>query len=98
MKSSQILTAKVGKKGAIYLPKRVMKELGIKEGDRVLIRVDDDKLTLEFVPDPLSLALRTRKWAKTTVEEFEAESEREQVLFMALDALLDSTYLLPSFE
>ena len=42
------------------------------------MRLDGDKLVLEFVPDPFSLALRVEKWAKTTVEEFEAESEAEQ--------------------
>jgi len=68
----------VGKKGAIYLPKQIMKALGVKEGDRVLMRVEGDKLVLEFVPDPLSLALRVKKWAKTTVEKFETESEVEQ--------------------
>jgi len=69
---------KVGRKGAVYLPKRIMRLLGVEEGDRVLMRVEGTKLVLEFVPDPLSLALRVRKWARTTVEEFEAESEAEQ--------------------
>jgi len=55
-----------------------MRMLGIREGDKVLIRVKGNKLVLEFVPDPFSLALRVKKWAKTTVEEFEAESEAEQ--------------------
>ena len=72
------MVSKVGRKGAIYLPRRIMRALGVREGDKVLIRVEGDKLVLEFVPDPLSLALRVKKWAKTTVEEFEAESEAEQ--------------------
>ena len=75
---SQTIVSKVSKKGAIYLPKRVMRELGVRVGDRVLIRVEGNKLVLEFVPDPLLLALRVNKWAKTTVDEFEAESEAEQ--------------------
>ena len=75
---SQTIVSKVGKKGAIYLPKRVMRKLGVRVGDRVLIKVEGNKLVLEFVPDPLLLALRVNKWAKTTVEEFEAESEAEQ--------------------
>lgn len=72
------MISKVGKKGAIYLPRHIMRALGVREGDKVLIRVEGDKLVLEFVPDPLSLALRVKKWAKTTVEEFEDESEAEQ--------------------
>ena len=74
----QAVVSRVGRKGAIYLPKHIMRFLGVKEGDKVLIRVEGDKLVLEFVPDPFSLALRVKKWAKTTVEEFEAESEVEQ--------------------
>jgi len=76
---SQVVRGRVGKKGAVYLPKRVMEALGIREGDAVVMRVEGNRLILEFVPDPLSLALRVKKWAKITVEEFEAESEREQV-------------------
>jgi len=76
---SQAVVSRVGKKGAIYLPKHIMRSLGVKEGDKVLMKVEGNKLVLEFVPDPLSLALRVKKWAKTTVEEFEAESEAEQV-------------------
>lgn len=70
--------SKVGKKGAIYIPKRVCEELGIKEEDKVLMKVEGGKLVLEFIPDPLSLAVKIRKWTKTTVEEFEKESEEEQ--------------------
>lgn len=74
----QVSVARVGKKGAVYIPKRICEQLGISENDVVLMRVEGGKLVLEFVPDPLSLAMRTRKWAKTTVEEFERESEEEQ--------------------
>ena len=72
------MVSRVGRKGAIYLPKHIMRTLGVREGDKVLMRVEGNKLVLEFVPDPFSLALRVKKWAKTTVEEFEAESEAEQ--------------------
>lgn len=70
--------SKIGKKGAIYIPKRICEQLGIKEDDKVLMRVEGDKLVLEFIPDPLFLALKTRKWVKSTVENFERESEEEQ--------------------
>jgi len=55
-----------------------MEQLGIREGDRVLMKIENNKLVMEFIPDPLSLALKIKKWAKTTVEEFERESVREQ--------------------
>ena len=75
---SQVSVSKVGKKGAVYIPKRICERLGISEEDKVLMRVEGDKLVLEFIPDPLSLAVKIKKWAKTTVEEFEKESEGEQ--------------------
>jgi len=70
--------SRVGRKHTLYLPKEVVRELGIREGDRVIMRVEGGRLVLEFVSDPLTLALRVERWAKTTVEEFERESEREQ--------------------
>ncbi len=75
---SQTTMVKVGKKGAIYIPKRIMKKLGIKEGDKALLKIRKNRIILEFIPDPFSLALKMRKWAKTTVEEFEYESESDQ--------------------
>jgi AbrB family looped-hinge helix DNA binding protein len=74
---SQVSVSKVGKKGAVYIPKRICERLGISEEDKVLMRVEGDKLVLEFIPNPLSLAVKIKKWAKTTVEEFEKESEGE---------------------
>jgi len=78
LRLSQVFISKVGKKGAVYIPKRICERLGISEEDKVLMRVEGGKLVLEFIPDPLSLAVKIKKWAKTTVEEFEKESEREQ--------------------
>ena len=70
--------SKVGRKGAIYIPKHVCKQLGINENDRVLMKIEGNTLVLEFIPDPLSLAMKIKKWTKTTVEEFEKESEELQ--------------------
>lgn len=70
--------SRVGRRGAIYIPKHVMRMLDINEGDRVLMKIEDRRLILEFIPNPLTLALKIRKWAKTTVEEFEKESEMMQ--------------------
>jgi len=74
MKSEIVL--KVGKKGAIYLPKKLLKKLGIQEGDKIkVVEVKENKIVLEVIPDPFTLAIKTKKWAKTTVEEFERDSE-----------------------
>ena len=42
------------------------------------MKIEGNRLVLEFIPDPLSSALRVKKWTKTSVKEFEQESEREQ--------------------
>ena len=78
MNLGQVIVSKVGKKRAIYIPKHVCEQLGINENDKVLMKVEGNTLVLEFIPDPLSLAMRVKKWAKTTVEEFEKESEELQ--------------------
>jgi len=72
------LTGKVAKKRALYPPKKVMDELDLKEGQIVKYTVQDKKLIVEPVRDPFDLALKGKKWGKTTVEEFEQESEKEQ--------------------
>ncbi len=74
------LEARVGRKGAIYLPRSLLRRLGVEEGETVRIIVDEEarRVTLEFPPDPFLEAARRRPWAVTSVEEFEAESEEEQ--------------------
>ena len=69
---------KVGKRSTLYPPKELMKQLGLKEGYNIVFRIEDDRLIVEKVKDPWTLALQTRKWAETTVEEFERESEELQ--------------------
>lgn len=69
---------KVGKRSTLYPPKELMKQLGLKEGYNIVFRIEDDRLIVEKVKDPWTLALQTHKWAETTVEEFERESEEMQ--------------------
>ncbi len=69
---------RVGKKGTIYIPKKILSDMNIKEGDPVIVRIKNNKLVLEIIPDPLTLALRIKKWTEMTVEEFEKDSEAMQ--------------------
>ena len=62
----------------MYPPKELMKQLGLKEGYNIVFRIEDDRLIVEKVKDPWTLALQTHKWAETTVKEFERESEELQ--------------------
>lgn len=72
---------KVGKRLTLYPPKELMKRLGLQDGYAIVFRVEGDRLVVEKVKDPWTLALQARKWAETTVEEFERESEELQEEF-----------------
>ena len=69
---------KVAKKFALYPPKGLINELGLKEGQRVRYVIEDGKLVVEPLPDPIDLALHSKKWMKTSVNGFESESQKEQ--------------------
>jgi len=71
-------TGKVAKKRALYPPKSIMDELNLNEGQLVKYRIEDRRLVVEPVRDPLELAIKSKKWGKTTVKKFEEESEKEQ--------------------
>ncbi len=69
---------RVSKKLTLYIPKAIAESTGIKEGSIVKLRVEDSKIIIEPLPDPFDYALRTPKYAKTSFEEFERESEELQ--------------------
>lgn len=49
---SQKILIRVGKRGAIYIPRRLLEKLCINEGDYVLMIVRDGRIVLEVFPDP----------------------------------------------
>ncbi len=69
---------RVGKKRALYLPKEILEAVGLREGDLVIVRAEGKRIVVERALDPFLLAVSRKKWASTTVEEFENESESEQ--------------------
>lgn len=69
---------KVAKKYALYPPKSIIKQLGLREGQTVAYELTGRQLVVKPIEDPFELALKSKKWAKTSVREFEAESLREQ--------------------
>ncbi len=69
---------KVAKKFALYPPKDIVRKLGLKEGQRVRYQIVNGKLVVEPIPDPIDIAIRSKKWMKTTAKEVELESEKEQ--------------------
>ncbi len=75
---SLTVEARVGKKYAIYLPKAVVEATGLKEGERVLLRVAGNTVVLESLQDPIELALSGKKFASIKPEQVEEISLGEQ--------------------
>ena len=62
----------IGKKYAIYIPRKIAKQLNLKEGDKVLISVQEDKIIIK----PLKrLFIKRKYWSETSLWEIEQESE-----------------------
>jgi AbrB family looped-hinge helix DNA binding protein len=59
---------KVGKRNTIHLPKAIVEELGIKEGDMLVLVYDKDKIELR----PLKLK---KYWAEISFKEVEEVKE-----------------------
>ncbi len=73
-----LIKVRVGKRYAIYIPKKIAKKLNIKEGDTLILRVSEGKIELEKVMDPIELAIKGKKFAKIEPEEIERVSIIEQ--------------------
>jgi len=69
---------RVSKKNTIYIPKDVAERVGISEGTLVEVSVEDGKIVLTPVPDPLWLALHGPKFAEVSIEDIERTSEEMQ--------------------
>ena len=68
---------RIGKKRVLYLPREILEAVGLHEGDLIIVRVKGERIVVERAPYPFFLAVKRRKWASTTVEGFEEESEQE---------------------
>jgi len=72
------IKVRLSRKNTLYIPKLMVEGLGIKGGDTVKLRLEGSKIIIEPVQDPFDLAIKGSKFAKTTFEEFERESEELQ--------------------
>ncbi|HEX9913801.1 MAG TPA: AbrB/MazE/SpoVT family DNA-binding domain-containing protein [Candidatus Bathyarchaeia archaeon] len=72
------MESRIGKKHAIYLPKAIVEATGLKEGEKILLRVMDKTVVVEPVLEPLELALSSEKYATIDSEQIEAISVGEQ--------------------
>lgn len=73
-----ILEVTVGRRRTIVMPKRVAEMLGIGEGSRLELRVENGRIVLEPIPDAVELSLHGEKVARTSLKELEAESIEQQ--------------------
>lgn len=69
---------KVAKKYALYPPKDMVEELRLREGQTVTYELTGRQLVVKPIEDPFELAIRSKKWAKTSIRQFETESLRQQ--------------------
>jgi len=69
---------RVSKKYTIYIPNAVAEAAGIREGDLVELKVEGSRIIVEPALDALGFALKGPKFARTTFEEVERESEEMQ--------------------
>ncbi len=72
------LMIRVGRKRIIVIPKQIASELGIEEGDKLLLIVDDNKIILKPIPNAITLSLRGKKIARIYLKELEEKSINEQ--------------------
>ncbi len=72
------IRGRVGKRGQIYLPKHIREQLNLREGDVVKFELNNGKLIVIPIPDPIELALKGKKWTIVSPEEIERISEEEQ--------------------
>lgn len=73
--SSEVI---IGKKFTVYLPKKIVKAMGFKEGERIMLRVMKNTVIMEKVGDPIELAISGPKFASIKPREIEAISNEEQ--------------------
>ena len=73
-----IMEVRVGKRRTIVIPKAVAEILGISEGSRLELKVEDGRIVLRPIPDAVELSLYGERIARTALEDLEAESVERQ--------------------
>jgi AbrB family looped-hinge helix DNA binding protein len=77
----------IGRKYAVYLPRSVVEELKLKEGEKLVLTVEGESIVLRRLPDFFAEARRAPKRLRLAPEEFErASAEAQEELLGARDA------------
>ncbi len=79
---SLVFESRVGKKRIIVLPKAAAEAVGLSEGSRIRIRVEDNRIIIEPIRDAVWLSLYGKKIVKITLEELEKESTHRQAKYV----------------
>jgi AbrB family looped-hinge helix DNA binding protein len=80
------ISARLTSKGQVTIPSAVRKALGLRDGDRVVFRVDGDRAVLARTPDLLALAssvavpaaVRGAPWSDILEEAHRAQALRRR--------------------
>ena len=77
---NQEAKVKIGKKFALHIPEALAERLDLREGGRMSLWIEEDKLILEpiRVRDAVELAVKGKKFASVSFEEVEKISLEEQ--------------------
>ncbi len=63
-----IQIVQLGKRNAIYIPKKVVRKIGINEGDKLILEVKGDTILLKPVKRGLTIP---KPWTKVTYKDVE---------------------------
>jgi AbrB family looped-hinge helix DNA binding protein len=77
---SQEVEVKVEKKFALHIPKAIAEQLDLREGGKMSLCIEDNKLILEpiGITNAVELAVKGKKFASVSFEEIEKISQEEQ--------------------
>ncbi len=73
-----VFETKLSRKRIVVLPKAAVERLGLVEGQRIRVVVEDNRIVIEPIRDAIWYALHGPKIGKISFEELEEESLREQ--------------------
>ena len=77
-RASLSLEVHAGRRRTIVIPKFVAEMLGIEEGSKLKLTIEEGGIVLEPIPDAVTLSIRGEKMARASLEELEAESVEHQ--------------------
>jgi AbrB family looped-hinge helix DNA binding protein len=75
---SQEAMVKIGKKFALHIPEALAERFGLREGGKMSLCIEGDKLVLEpiGIKDAVELAVKGKKFASLSFEEVEKITQR----------------------